>query len=95
MALLLVVVQQAGLAHALTHVASPASQGSPRNDVPHPAAKVCTECVAFAQVDSALLPAPAHGADIVPPESPIAFEFRTFVPEFVAHFQSRAPPPLA
>ena len=95
MALLLVVVQQAGFAHALTHLASPSPQNSSRNDTPHPAAKVCTECVAFAQIDSALPPAPAHGAGVVPPAAFVASAFRPFFPEFAAHFQSRAPPPPA
>ena len=92
LALLLVLVQQAGFAHALTHVGNPASQNSSRTDSPHPATKVCTECVAFATLDSAAVPAPAHSPIIVPAATPVASTFRHFTPEFVTHFRSRAPP---
>ena len=95
LSLLLAAIQQAGLAHALTHLANPSPQNSSRNDTPHPAAKVCTECIAFAQIDSALLPASALPAVIVAPAAPVAAEFRPFEPEFVAHFRSRAPPLFA
>jgi hypothetical protein len=92
LALLLVAIQQAGFAHALTHLANPPSPKSSRTDSQHPAEKVCTECVAFAQLGSALT-AKAAPATVLPPRVEIASApFRGFDPAFVSYFQSRAPP---
>ena len=92
LALLLVTVQQAAFAHVLSHVSSPASQKSTRTDLPHPAGKVCIECIAFAQLDTA--PGDAS-AQTDPPAAPYVFiadSHGAVEPAFVAHFHSRAPP---
>jgi hypothetical protein len=94
LACLLVAIQQFGFAHALSHLASPNSQRPTRNDTQHPAEKVCTECVAFAQIGAALtghapvVAAPAPRVEIV------AAPVRVFDPEFIPAFRSRAPPAL-
>jgi hypothetical protein len=92
LAVLLVAIQQAGFAHALTHLSIPASQKSSRTDTQHPAEKVCIECVAFAQLGSGLT---AEAAPVTMPAPRIeiaAAPFRAFDPAFVSCFQSRAPP---
>ena len=98
LAALLVAIQQFGFAHALTHLTAPASgttQNPPRNDVPHPAEKVCIECVAFAQLGAGLTgyaSLPTLPATAIPFASvPLASHAAVFAP----HFRSRAPPRLA
>ncbi|MEO8132542.1 MAG: hypothetical protein ABI831_00985 [Betaproteobacteria bacterium] len=94
MACLLVTIQQIGFAHALSHLGNPAQRSS-RGDQPHPAEKVCIECVAYAQIGAALtgavpaaVPPAAHIAVATPP-------LRSFSPEFIPAFNSQAPPAAA
>ena len=94
LATLLVAIQQFGFAHALTHLTNPNSQRPSRNDTQHPAEKVCTECVAFAQIGAALTGHVPPAAVAAPRFEVAALPLRVFDPEFVPAFQSRAPPPL-
>ena len=94
LACLLAFIQQAGFAHALSHLASPNSQQSTRNDAPHPAEKVCLECMAFAQLGAGLT-GQAPAAAVAPPPVAVAeAPARIFDPQFIPAFRSRAPPPL-
>jgi hypothetical protein len=93
LALLLVAIQQAGFAHALTHLSNPAPQNSSRNDSQHPAQKACIDCIVFAQLGSALPSTPAT-AIVAPPHIAVATTaIRVHDPAFVPYFHSRAPPP--
>ena len=98
LAALLVAIQQFGFAHALTHLAAPVtgtSQNPPRGDVPHPAGKVCIECVAFAQLGAGLT---GHASLPTPPATAIAFAavpLASYAAVFAPHFRSRAPPRFA
>ena len=93
LAALLVAIQQVGLAHALTHVGAP--QKSSRNDTQHPGAKVCTECVAFAQLGSGLTSHVAQVSLPAPRLTVAALPLRAHDPAFVPHYHSRAPPSCA
>jgi hypothetical protein len=93
LAVLLVVIQQIGFAHALTHLV-PAQQNS-RPDKPHPAEKVCIECLAFAQIGGGLMSAAPPVAPVSPPVVALAVQSRVHTPAFVSHFLSRAPPDSA
>jgi hypothetical protein len=92
LAVLLVAIQQTGFAHALTHLANPASQKSSRTDTQHPAEKVCTECVVFAQLGSALTAKAAPVTVLAARVEIAAAPFRRFDLAFVCYFLSRAPP---
>lgn len=95
LAVLLVSIQQFGFAHALTHLKAPASSTAPKSDVPHPAEKVCIECVAFAQLGAALsgAAAPAH---VIPAAiERLAVPLISHAAVFAPHFRSRAPPRAA
>ncbi len=94
LACLLVVIQQLGFAHALSHLASPNSQRPSRNDTQHPAEKVCIECVAFAQIAAGLTGHAPAVAAAAPQVELVAAPVRVFDPEFIPAFQSRAPPAL-
>jgi hypothetical protein len=94
LAALLLVIQQFGFAHALTHLANPNSQRPSRNDTQHPAEKVCIECVAFAQIGAALTGHVPPVAVAAPQCGVAAAPLRVFDPEFVPAYQSRAPPVL-
>ena len=92
LSVLLVAIQQFGFAHALTHLANPAPQKNSRTDGQHPAEKVCIECIVFAQLGTALSAQPP-AAPVLPADTlVVAATFRTFAPEFVPAFHSRAPP---
>jgi len=90
LAALLVVIQQVGFAHALTHIGVP--QKSSRSDTQHPGAKVCTECIAFAQLGSGLTSHVSHVSLPAPQIAVVAAPLRAYDPAFVPHYHSRAPP---
>ena len=95
LAVLLVAIQQFGFAHALTHLKTPAQQSVPRNDAPHPAEKVCIECIAFAQLGTGLT---GSAALCAPPATAIPFTpvpLASYAAPFAPHFHSRAPPLFA
>lgn len=92
MAGLLVVIQQLGFAHALTHLASPASKAPARSDTQHPAEKVCIECVAFAQLGAGLTGELPQAANAAAQIEFVAAPRRVFDPEFIPAFHSQAPP---
>jgi hypothetical protein len=94
LACLLVVIQQLGFAHALSHLANPNSQQSSRKDTQHPAEKVCIECVVFAQIGAGLTGQAPRVAAAAPQLEVVAAPARVFDPEFIPAFQSRAPPAL-
>jgi hypothetical protein len=88
LALLLVAIQQVGFAHALTHLVGQTS----RSDTPHPAQKVCIECIAFAQIGTGLTTHPPQ-LPLVAAAIPVAAApAGNHIPAFVPHFHSRAPP---
>ena len=89
---LLVAIQQLGFAHALTHLAKPASSTPSRSDTQHPAEKACIECVVFAQVGTGLTGAVPQAAIPAPQLEIVATPFRVFDPGFIPAFHSRAPP---
>lgn len=94
LACLLVVIQQFGFAHALSHLANTNPDRPSRNDTHHPAEKVCIECVAFAQIGAGLT---GHAPAAAAPAAALAVaaaSFRIFDPEFIPAFRSRAPPSL-
>ena len=94
LACLLVFIQQAGFAHALSHLASPNSRQPIRNDAPHPAEKVCIECVAFAQLGAGLTGQAVAPAVALPPVAAAEAPARIFDLQFIPVFRSRAPPSL-
>lgn len=92
---LLVFCQQLGFAHALTHLGNATSPNAPRptrSDTQHPAEKACSTCLLHAQLSTSLPGAVATISVIHVADSPATFALRWFAPEFVAVFQSRAPP---
>lgn len=95
LAALLVAIQQFGFAHALTHLATPASnapQKAPRGDLPHPAEKVCIECVAFAQLGASLTGSAVPLTTVASPIPFAAVPLASYAAVFSPHFHSRAPP---
>jgi hypothetical protein len=95
LALSLLVSQQLALVHAVSHIADarpPTSQHTPQNKQ-LPAEQSCAQCLAFAQIGSALtgstLPAQAAGIDdavnVVPPAGRLG-------PDIFSAFHPRAPP---
>lgn len=88
---LLVLTQQLGIAHALSHLASPVPK-APRSDTNHPAEKVCTDCMMFAQLGAALTSSPVTPVALGPQYEILAASFRVFHPELSLPFHSRAPP---
>ena len=94
LACVLVAIQQVGFAHALSHLGNSGSQPRSRNDTQQTSEKVCIECMAFAQIGTALTGHAAVLAAAAPPVDFVAAPVRVFDPEFVPAFQSRAPPTL-
>ena len=89
---LLVAIQQFGFAHALTHLASPASSTPSRSDTQHPAEEACIECVAFAQIGTGVTSALPQASIAATQFEILATPFRVFDPGFIPAFHSRAPP---
>lgn len=93
LAILLVLVQQIGYAHALSHFANPDAPRPARSDTQHLAEKVCVQCAVHAQLGS---PLPSHGVSI--PLVAIGYAqaavepHRIFLPASSPPFLSRAPP---
>ena len=91
LACLLVAIQQVGFAHALSHLGSGGTQNT-RPDKQHPAQKVCDECLAYAQIGSAL----TASAPVLPPApavvAPVAVPHGRSAAAPTLHFHSRAPP---
>ena len=94
LAVLLVAIQQFGFAHALTHLASPASNAPARSDTQHPAEKACIQCVAFTQLGAGLTGEMPQAAHVAAPIEFAAMPLRVFDPEFIPAFQPQAPPIL-
>ncbi len=91
--LLLVLVQQIGYAHALSHLGNPAAPRPVRGDTQHPAEKACTQCVMSAQLGTALTSSvPAAPVAMAPYERATVQSHRA--PDLGASppFLSRAPP---
>ena len=89
---LLVLFQQIGIAHALSHLSKPEQQSPAPHDQQHPADKVCVQCVALAHFGSALTSdAPMFFAGVAHIDI-IAAAVAVFRPGFIPAFQSRAPP---
>ncbi len=89
LALFLLLSQQAGFAHAVTHLGSaPASQDK---QLPH--GKICDQCVQGAQLGSALVDtSPDAGWIHAPGSHFIVVPAALHCPRFVCPFSSRAPP---
>lgn len=91
LALLLLLSQQLGVTHAVSHLSAPPQRAS--QDQQLPVDQSCEQCLAFASIGSALtnppfvfLVGPAHYA------LPVALPSGNFVPRTIAAFRSRAPP---
>ncbi|MFC3107634.1 hypothetical protein ACFQAT_01020 [Undibacterium arcticum] len=92
LALLLLLSQQMGFAHAVSHISD-----QPRYSTSHgkqlPIEQVCEQCLAFAQIGSAL---PTHvfslAADTAPDAVTLATSTPVLYPRPIRAFQSRAPP---
>ncbi|MBC7514153.1 MAG: hypothetical protein H7234_06925 [Herminiimonas sp.] len=92
LALLLLVAQQAGWTHALSHLGDQTGSASQTKQVP--ADKLCQQCLAFAQIGSALQRAPL--TFLVPPlEDCLTPVLAAMLAPVLLRcgFQSRAPPP--
>ncbi|HEX2531443.1 MAG TPA: hypothetical protein VHK70_08225 [Burkholderiaceae bacterium] len=95
LALLLLLSQQMGVAHAVSHLA-PDDYQEKSQDKRLPNEKPCDQCIAFAHLDSALANPPfgffAGHADNA---APIVEPRVTHVRRIVVAFRSRAPPATA
>ncbi|MGZ3159533.1 MAG: hypothetical protein ACXU7D_09230 [Burkholderiaceae bacterium] len=94
LAFLLLVSQQMGYAHTVSHL-SDGSRHSQQNKQ-LPIEQVCDQCLAFAQIGSALT---SHAflvfADAAPSPVSLSHTAPILVPRTVCAFHSRAPPVLA
>ena len=92
LAVLLLLTQQIGHAHALSHFAHPAGHPA-RSDTQHPAEKACVQCAIYAQLGSMLpaagLSVPVPGADHeLAADAADQSHFAAYTPPFL----SRGPP---
>ncbi|HJW11314.1 MAG TPA: hypothetical protein VJ598_05995 [Albitalea sp.] len=84
---------QMALVHALSHtLANGAAQQAAGDDRQHASDKVCTSCLAFAQLDAALptqfdFALPAHTVSALPASAEHAADIRALLA-----FRARAPP---
>jgi hypothetical protein len=91
LALLLLLTQQMGFAHAISHLSDFSSSSVKVKQVP--SEQVCEHCLAFAQVGSALSSdAGLFQATPLAPEVALPRATQTYVARTVCVFQSRAPP---
>lgn len=99
LSLLLLVTQQMGASHAMSHWAGARTTAQSRAEATHKPSKVvaddqgCAQCLAYAQVSSALA-SPAHRLPALAPASfdPLAAARLSDCARTVCVFQSRAPP---
>ena len=92
LAVLLLVSQQAAMAHAFTHLVAPTHSSTTHNDE-LPSEQACHQCLAYLSMGSAL----ASSANNLPENladhaTLIADQFERFFPASARHFDSRAPP---
>lgn len=95
LALLLLLSQQLGISHALTHVSLP---DAPRTSQEEqlPGEMQCEECLAFASIGSALaIPPLSWFTDLASVLDRIAVPVTCHLPCLVRAFDSRAPPSIS
>lgn len=90
--LLLIISQQFGFAHAVSHLSDPARHGNAHHK--HlPSEHSCPQCLSFAQLGSALPPLvfrlPVAANPEASPESRLSYSVHT---RTISAFRSRAPP---
>jgi hypothetical protein len=94
LALLLLLTQQMGYAHAVSHLSDNSHRSQPNKQLP--VEQACEQCLAFAQIGSALT---SHlfqiFADAAPSPLPLPPVTAILVARTVCVFHSRAPPVLA
>jgi hypothetical protein len=91
-AFFLLLAQQLGAAHAISHFSSDTSS-SRSHEKQLPVEMQCAQCLAFAAVGSALNgPPPAFCATLQLSEMPFTAPFVRHLPFLIRAFNSRAPP---
>jgi len=89
---LLLVSQQAAMAHAFTHLVAPTHSSTTHNDE-LPSEQACHQCLAYLSMGSALASSASNlPENLADHASPIADPLECFTPATVRHFDSRAPP---
>lgn len=94
LALVLLLSQQMGYAHDISHLSDTSRNTSQNKQLP--AEQVCDQCLAFAQIGAALTSQPVgFFADRIPGAAPLVGLTQIVAPRTVCVFHSRAPPPLS
>jgi hypothetical protein len=92
LAFLLLLSQQLGISHAITHLSTGADAGSLQKKQ-LPVEKQCAQCLAFAAVDSGLASSsPAFIRPAGPEDGYAGMLFTGPLPAAILAFESRAPP---
>lgn len=94
-AFLLLLSQQLGISHAITHLSADASSGSTQKKQ-LPAERQCEQCLSYAALDSGLTSSsPAFQRPADPIDTCVEVMFTTPRPAIIRAFEPRAPPFLS